>query len=99
LASWLLNHRIKVVGFLTVNGTKESYRDYTISVSLRFAQNDAERRTAIVEVWVNDKSERRAMILAASQKFQVESEANDFGLKVGERWVDEQWAFTGRPPV
>jgi hypothetical protein len=85
--------------FLTVNGTKESYRDYTISVSLRFAQNDAGRRTAIVEVWVNDKSERRAMILAASQKFQVESEANDFGLKVGERWVDEQWAFTGRASV
>ena len=39
------------------------------------------------------------MILAASQNFQVESEANDFGLKVGERWVDEQWAFTGQASV
>jgi len=82
-----------------VNGTKKSYRTYTISVSLRFAENDVGHRTPVVEVWVNDESKRRAMILVASQNFKVESEANDFGLRIGEKWVDEQWAFTGRPQV
>ena len=82
-----------------MSSTKKSYRNYTISVSLRFAENDVGHRTPVVEVSVNDERERQAMVLVASQNFKIESEANDFGLRVGEKWVDEQCAFSGHPPV